>query len=312
MKRLAVLAGLATLSLATPAQAAEKTCDTWISGKYVPCAPGGQPQATPQRTPEEQAWWEKNCGYGGTNTKDPRCAQIEGSTGTGTKPWPDDGKKPPPGQQTTQNCPPGTVLLRYGTRYRCVKRGGSPGQDQAASCQPGWIWSPRLYRCVPGTVGQGGRDCRPGWIWSSEQYRCVKRRDDVGQYPPEQQESGRRICGYGKVWSDRLDRCVPFRTGGGDDGGGYRCGPGERWSDRAYRCVPRRGGSGGIYIDLGGIGGNIGISNKRRCGHGTYWDGDRCVARRGGDDYSGGGVGYGPYEKRRGSGGNDRYGGRGR
>jgi hypothetical protein len=67
-----------------------------------------------------------------------------------------------------------------------------------------------------------------------------------------------------------------------------------------------------LLAGTGGIGGNIGISNKRRCGHGTYWDGDRCVARRGGDDYSSGGVGYGPYEKRRGSGGNDGYGGRGR
>ena len=77
--------------------------------------------------------------------------------------------------------------------------------------------------------------------------------------------------------------------------GGYGCGPGERWSESRYRCVPRRGGSGGIYIDLGGIGGNIGISNKRRCGHGTYWDGDRCVARGGGDDYGyrGGGGDYG-------------------
>ena len=158
MKRLAVLAGLATLSLATPTQAAEKTCDTWISGKRRRGAlQGGQPQATPQRTPQEQAWWDKNCGYGGANTKDPRCAQIEGGgskQGTGTD-WQPPPTKPPPGQDQAsgQRCPPGTTLLRYGSRYRCVRRGGTPGQDQAGSgCQPGWIWSSRLYRCVPGTI----------------------------------------------------------------------------------------------------------------------------------------------------------------
>ena len=129
-----------------------------------------------------------------------------------------------------------------------------------------------------------------------------------GQGPYDQGTPGRRVCGYGKVWSDRLYRCVPFRTGGGTDGGdygnrgGYGCGPGERWSESRYRCVPRRGGSGGIYIDLGGIGGNIGISNKRRCGHGTYWDGDRCVARR--DGGTGGDYGY--------RGGRGDYGGGGR
>ena len=287
MKRLAILLGLTTLALATPAQAAD--CPNWDKDCI---AKQGGTSTTKQRTPKEQEWWDKNCGYGGANTKDPRCAQIEGGgskQGTGTD-WQPPPTKPPPGQDQAsgQRCPPGTILLRYGSRYRCVRRGGTPGQDQAGSgCQPGWIWSSRLYRCVPGTVGQG---------------------------PYDQGGPGRRVCGYGKVWSDRLNRCVPFRTGGGTDGGdrgGYGCGPGERWSERAYRCVPRRGGSGGIYIDLGGIGGNIGISNKRRCGHGTYWDGDRCVARRGGDDYSGGGVGYGPNEKRRGSGGND-YGGRGR
>jgi hypothetical protein len=309
MKRLSILAGLAMLAFATPTQAAkEKTCDTWINGRYVPCA--GQ-QGTPQGTPQTQSGPPPECtGYGGS--KPAHCKEWEGTPGgpgkqgdtwqppPGQKPppgqatdtWqPPPGQKPPPGQQTTQRCPPHQILVRYGHRWRCVNRRGTTDQATGDRCQPGWIYSSRLYRCVPGTVG--------------------------GQGPDDQGTPGRRVCGYGKVWSERLYRCVPFRTGGGTDGGdygsrgGYGCGPGERWSESRNRCVPRRGGSGGIYIDLGGIGGNIGISNKRRCGRGTYWDGDRCVARRGGDDYSGGGVGYGPYEKRRGSGGND-YGGRGR
>ena len=39
--------------------------------------------------------------------------------------------------------------------------------------------------------------------------------------PVDQGTPGRRVCGYGKVWSDRLYRCVPFRTGGGTDGGNH-------------------------------------------------------------------------------------------
>ena len=239
MKRLAVLVGLAMLALATPTQA----------------------QIPPECT-----------GYGAANTKPAHCAQWENWTpgspqpGTpGTGGW--QGGTPPPGQATpgtppptttTQRCQPGYVLMRYGTRWRCIPR-RTPGQDQATTqCQPGWVYSRRLYRCVPGYVGPG---------------------------PSDQGTPGRRVCGYGKVWSDRLYRCIPFRTGGGTDGGdrgGYNCGPGERWSNSRYRCVPRRGGddygsssggSGGINIYLGG-------SNKKKR------RGDDDYGRRGGsDDY---------------------------
>ena len=267
------------------------------------------------------------CTVGAANTKPAYCANWDEKSG-----WPKDqpppgGWVPPPGQQgsqqpppqqpppqqpppttttqqpppttTTQHCQPGYIYVRYGKRWRCVRQGQN---STGVQCQPGWIYSRQLYRCVPGTI--------PGTPGTG-----------TAQGPYDQGTPGRRVCGYGKVWSDRLYRCVPFRTGGGTDGGnqgGYGCGPGERWSESRYRCVPRRGGSGGIYIDLGAIGGNIGISNKRRCGHGTYWDGDRCVARRGGDDYGNRGGG-GDYGNRggggdygyRGSGGND-YRGRGR
>ena len=202
MKRLYILAGLATLALATPTQAAD--CPNWDKECI---AKQGAPSSN---------WAPPGCGYGGSN--DPKCKQNPDGSWPGqpqggwpgqpppqggwpqqggtqqpppgqAQPWP---QQPPPGQTTQQRCPPGQVLLRYGNRWRCVRQGGT--QEQTGNnCQPGWIYSRRLYRCVPGTVGQG-----PG---------------------QDQGTPGRRVCGYGKVWSDRLYRCVPFRTGGGTDGG---------------------------------------------------------------------------------------------
>ena len=274
MKVLAV-AGLAMLASVIPTQAQEK-CGTWgAGGKFIPCE--GQPQATPTgpRPPECSGYQQPpHCAQWNQPGQDGWQPGQPGQPPPGTGTWqPPPGQQPPPTTTTTRKCEPGYILMRYGNRWRCIRQRQETTQVPTPTpCQPGWIWSRRLYKCVPGYVGPG----------------------------TSQDVPGRRVCGYGRVWSETEYRCVRFRTGGGTDGG-YQCGPGERWSNSQYRCVPRRDRdrtSSGIYIDLGGIG----ISNRRR-GDDDY------RRRRGNDDYGnrGGGGDYGY----RGSGGND-YRGRGR
>jgi hypothetical protein len=109
--------------------------------------------------------------------------------------------------------------VTYGNKGRCVQRGGTQTGGQ---CRPGWVYSQRLYKCVPGFAG-GGTDS---------------------------QDSGRRQCGYGKVWNGR--RCVPFggRDGGGTYGGGTYGGGtyGGGRDGGTYGGGP----GGGINIYIGG------------------------------------------------------------
>jgi hypothetical protein len=266
MKRLALLAGLTALTLATPARAAD--CPNWDTD----CKAKQQQQGTPNTGPPPEC-----TGYGGS--KPDYCKQWEnwspgqgtpgqqgGQPGTWTPPpgqqQPPPGQRPPPpGQQTTQKCPPGYVMLRYGQRWRCVPRrdtsqqqgGNNQGSNQGQRCGYGKVWSDRLYRCVPFRTGGG---------------------TDGGN-----RDSGNR--------------------------GGYNCGPDERWSQSRYRCVPRRGGdSGGTYggssgggtYGSGGSGGiniYIGGNKKKRRGDDDY-------NRRGGSDYGNrGGGDYGGNRNKR-------------
>jgi hypothetical protein len=346
MKRLAVLAGLATLALATPSQAACPAWDTACIQREQAQTPPGQ-QGWPKEMPAECT------GYGAANTKPAHCAQWEGwkpgqpppgQQGTGT--WqPPPGQQPPPGTGTwqpppgQQQPPPGTgtwtpppgqqqpppsttwtpdqVMCPANSVWdvqaqRCLFKKADTTTTQR--CQPGWIWVTYGNRgkCVKRRVTES-TSCQPGWIYSRRLYKCVP--GFAPGTPGTQQESGRRICGYGKVWSDRFYRCVPFRTGGGTDGGqqgGYNCGPYERWSNSRQTCVPRRGGGGDTYGSGGSTyGGSQGIP-----GINIYIGGGK--KKRGGDDYGNRGGG-GDYGNRggsgdygyRGSGGND-YRGRGR
>ena len=300
MKLLAI-AGLATLALIMPAQAADE-CANWDTQCK---AKQGQQQPTGQIPPE--------CtGYGG---KPPHCAQWEqqgggwqgqgtpGQPGAGTWNEPKPGTPtPPPGHTPTtttkRECQPGYTLVLRGRYWRCVRQGGQQDQTTGRSCQYGWTWSKYLYKCVPGFVGgsdeERRRICGYGKVWNDYFQKCIPYRVGGGEGTP-----GGQGCRRGEVWSHSQYRCVRLRTGGGTDGG-YNCGPGERWSNSQYRCVPRRGGDGPA-IGLGGSGINIyiGGGKKKRHGDGEYGRDGR-DGRDGGGDY-----GY------RGSGGND-YRGRGR
>jgi hypothetical protein len=255
----------------------------------------GQPSGGWPGQPPPQGGWQQPPPNQGTGTWQPPPGQQQPPPGTGTWTPPPGQQQPPPTTTTTKRrCPPGQIALLYGNRWTCVRR-----SDQATGqCQPGWVYSRRLYKCVPGFSGgtdeQRLRVCGYGKVWNDYFQKCIPYRVGGGEGTP-----GGQGCKRWEVWSHSQYKCVP-RRGGGTDGqqqGSYNCGPYERWSNSRQTCVPRRGGGGDTYgsgpsggtYGSGGPGINIYINKGKRRGGDDYGrGGGDDYGRRGGDNRRGG------------------------
>src|SRR4029077_13266003 len=200
MKRLLIASTLFGL-IAMPALAAD--CQTWdtacIARQGAPpsswappgCGYGGTNDPKCKQNPDGSWPGQPQGGWPG-QPPPPGGWPQQGSTQPPPGGWPQQGgTQPPPGQQ--QPCPAITVWDQQA--QRCLfKKAETPTQR----CQPGWVWVTygNKGKCVRrgATQAQTGGQCRPGWIYSQRLYRCVP--GFAGGTPGTQQDSGRRQCGY--------------------------------------------------------------------------------------------------------------------